>query len=186
MQCHRHATAERDNPGPPGLPVETVLQRLLLKEVYLFADGSCLGNPGPGGLGVILKYKSVKKELSCGYRQTTNNRMELLAVIRGLNALKEPCAVTVVSDSQYVRNGMTSWMKGWKDRNWVSSSRTPVKNKDLWLQLEAACQRHQVSWQWVRGHAGHPENERCDELARTAASAGPQETDKGFESPVSP
>lgn len=152
----------------------------------MFTDGSCLNNPGPGGLAAILKYQGGEKELSCGYKLTTNNRMELLAVIKGLAVLKEPCAVTVVCDSQYVKNGMTFWLKKWKNRSWITSSGSPVKNKDLWMQLEAACQKHQIRWQWIKGHSGHPENERCDELARAAALKKPRETDEGFESPVLP
>ncbi|MGN0893853.1 MAG: ribonuclease HI [Succinivibrio sp.] len=151
-----------------------------MKDVLIFTDGSCLGNPGPGGYGAILKYGAHTKELSCGYQNTTNNRMELLAVIVALSALKEPCNVTITTDSQYVKNGMTSWLSGWKKNNWLSSTRKPVKNKDLWQQLDAQCARHQITFKWVKGHAGHPENERCDELARTAALGDNKSLDEGF------
>ena len=151
-----------------------------MKEVALFTDGSCLGNPGPGGYGAILKYQEHVKELSQGYILTTNNRMELMAVIAGLAALKEPCLVHLTTDSQYVKNGMTSWLKGWKRNNWCTSTKQAVKNKDLWQRLDQECLRHEISWHWVKGHAGHPENERCDELARTAASGDRKLPDQGF------
>ncbi len=151
-----------------------------LKKVELFTDGSCTGNPGPGGYGVILRYKNHHKELSQGYLHTTNNRMELMAVIVGLSSLKEPCLVTITTDSQYVKNGITQWLVGWKRRGWRTSSNAAVKNQDLWQRLDEACQAHQVQWQWVRGHAGHPENERCDELARTAALGEQKIPDPGF------
>ena len=151
-----------------------------MKEVALFTDGSCLGNPGPGGYGAILKYQEHVKELSQGYILTTNNRMELMAVIVGLATLKEPCLVHLTTDSQYVKNGMTSWLKGWKRNNWRTSTKQAVKNKDLWQRLDQECARHEISWHWVKGHAGHPENERCDELARTAASGDRKLPDEGF------
>ena len=151
-----------------------------MKKINLYTDGSCLNNPGPGGYGVILKYKEHVKELSCGYLQTTNNRMEIMAVIAGLEQLKEPCSVTVTSDSQYVKNGITSWINVWKRNGWMTSNKKPVKNKDLWQRLDAACQKHLVEWEWVKGHAGHAENERCDELARAAASGEGKQEDTGF------
>ena len=151
------------------------------KNVTIFTDGSCLGNPGPGGYGAILIYKGNRKELSQGYSLTTNNRMEMLAAIVALESLKEPCDVELTTDSQYVRQGITSWLKGWKAKGWKTSNKKPVKNKDLWQRMDAANQTHQVSWKWVKGHSGHPENERCDELARTAAESGVQLEDKGFE-----
>lgn len=151
-----------------------------MKEINLYTDGSCLNNPGPGGYGVILKYKEHVKELSCGYLQTTNNRMEIMAVIVGLEQLKEPCCVTVSSDSQYVKNGITSWIKTWKRNGWMTSNKKPVKNKDLWQRLDSLCQKHLVKWEWVKGHAGHAENERCDELARAAASGEGKQEDTGF------
>jgi ribonuclease HI len=151
------------------------------KRVQIFSDGSCLGNPGPGGYGVVLVYGGHRKELSRGFRLTTNNRMELLAAIVGLQSLKQPCHVTLTSDSQYVRQGITQWIKGWKKNGWRTSSKSPVKNADLWRQLDEAAQRHEVEWKWVKGHAGHPENERCDILARTAAESRPSHTDEAYE-----
>lgn len=151
------------------------------KRVQIFSDGSCLGNPGPGGYGVVLVYGGHRKELSRGFRLTTNNRMELLAAIVGLQSLKQPCHVTLTSDSQYVRQGITQWIVGWKKNGWRTSSKSPVKNADLWRQLDEAAQRHQVEWKWVKGHAGHPENERCDILARTAAESRPSHTDEAYE-----
>ncbi|KFZ37266.1 ribonuclease H [Shewanella mangrovi] len=152
-----------------------------LKHIQIFTDGSCLGNPGPGGYGAILKYKQHIKELSKGYKLTTNNRMELLAVIVALESLKEPCKITLTSDSQYMRQGITQWIHNWKRKGWVTSNKTPVKNVDLWKRLDAACQQHQIDWQWVKGHAGHLENERCDELARTAAENKPTLEDSGYQ-----
>lgn len=140
------------------------------KEVLLFTDGSCLGNPGKGGFGVILTYGTAKKELSEGYEHTTNNRMELMAVIKGLQALKEPCAVKVFTDSKYVKDGVSAWMEKWKLNGWQTAAKTPVKNKDLWLELDRLKSLHDLSWEWVKGHAGHPENEHCDLLARLAAN----------------
>ena len=151
-----------------------------MKEVQIFSDGSCLGNPGPGGYGVILRYKDINKELSQGYTHTTNNRMELMAVIVGLSSLKEPCKVTITTDSQYVKNGLTKWLEGWTRNHWVSSSKAPVKNKDLWQRLDKESSRDEITFCWVKGHAGHPENERCDELARTAALGDNKITDEGF------
>ena len=151
-----------------------------MKEVALFTDGSCLGNPGPGGWAAILEYKGHVKELSQGYKQTTNNRMELMAVINGLQALKEPCVVQITTDSQYVKNGMTSWLAGWKNRNWKTSTKQAVKNKDLWQILDQECTRHEIHWNWVKGHAGHTQNERCDELARNAAFGDSKISDQGF------
>lgn len=139
------------------------------KEVLLYTDGSCLGNPGPGGYGAVLKYKQYVKELSQGYRLTTNNRMELLAVIAGLSALTESCKVSITSDSMYVQKGICEWMAGWKRKGWKTASGGQVKNVELWQKLEECCAKHEVTWTWVKGHNGHPENERCDELARTAA-----------------
>lgn len=148
-----------------------------MKEVMMYSDGSCLHNPGPGGYGVILRYRGHEKELTAGYKLTTNNRMELRAVIAGLQQLKEPCRVTVCTDSQYVKNGITSWIKSWKRNGWRTSTKAPVKNQDLWQLLDQECLRHEVSWTWVKGHAGHPENERCDALARTAAQGSDLQDD---------
>ena len=138
--------------------------------VHLYTDGACKGNPGPGGWGVLLRYGRHEKELYGGEADTTNNRMELTAVIRGLEALNRPCQVTIHTDSQYVKNGMESWIHGWKKNGWKTSSKQPVKNAELWQQLDQQVARHQVSWQWVKGHAGHPENERADQLANQGAA----------------
>jgi len=136
--------------------------------VILFTDGACSGNPGPGGWGVLLRYGTHEKELSGSEPATTNNRMEMLAVINGLEALKRPAQVQIYTDSQYVMKGMTEWLAGWKRRGWKTADRQPVKNVDLWQRLETALAPHQVEWQWVRGHSGHPDNERVDQLARAA------------------
>ncbi|CZF80439.1 Ribonuclease HI [Grimontia celer] len=151
----------------------------MVKQVEIFTDGSCLGNPGPGGYGVVMRYKQHEKEMSEGFALTTNNRMELLAAIVGLASLKESCNVTLTTDSQYVRQGITQWIHNWKKRGWKTADRKPVKNADLWQRLDTETQRHTVDWQWVKGHAGHPENERCDELARTAAE-NPTGPDEGY------
>lgn len=151
------------------------------KTVAIYTDGSCLGNPGPGGYGVVLRYLQHQKEMSGGYKQTTNNRMELLAAIVGLESLTQPCDVDLTTDSQYVRLGITQWLANWKKNNWKTSQKEPVKNQDLWRRLDAACQGHKVNWHWVKGHAGHPENERCDELARVAATHQATEVDEGFQ-----
>ncbi|WP_039849839.1 ribonuclease HI [Grimontia indica] len=151
----------------------------MVKQVEIFTDGSCLGNPGPGGYGVVMRYKQHEKEMSEGFALTTNNRMELLAAIVGLASLKESCNVTLTTDSQYVRQGITQWIHNWKKRGWKTADKKPVKNADLWQRLDTETQRHTVDWQWVKGHAGHPENERCDELARTAAE-NPTGPDDGY------
>ncbi|WP_325891902.1 ribonuclease HI [Grimontia sp. NTOU-MAR1] len=151
----------------------------MVKQVEIFTDGSCLGNPGPGGYGVVMRYKQHEKEMSEGFNLTTNNRMELLAAIVGLASLKESCSVTLTTDSQYVRQGITQWIHNWKKRGWKTADKKPVKNADLWQRLDTETQRHTVDWQWVKGHAGHPENERCDELARTAAE-NPTGPDEGY------
>ena len=151
------------------------------KSVAIYTDGSCLGNPGPGGYGAILVYNQHRKELSGGFRLTTNNRMELLAAIVALESLKSACQVELTTDSQYVRLGIMQWLAGWKRNNWKTSQKQPVKNQDLWQRLDAAAAKHNVIWHWVKGHAGHPENERCDVLARTAAEAKPTEVDQAFE-----
>ncbi|WP_027253775.1 ribonuclease HI [Photobacterium halotolerans] len=151
----------------------------MTKQVEIFTDGSCLGNPGPGGYGTILRYKGHVKELNDGFFMTTNNRMELLAAIVGLASLKESCEVDLTTDSQYVRQGITQWIHNWKKRGWKTADKKPVKNADLWQQLDQETQRHQVRWHWVKGHAGHPENERCDELARQAAES-PSKDDTGY------
>ncbi|NNF76463.1 MAG: ribonuclease HI [Rhizobiales bacterium] len=137
-------------------------------EVEIFTDGACSGNPGPGGWGAILRYGDKEKELSGGAAKTTNNQMELMAAIKSLEALSRPCTVNLHTDSKYVQNGITQWMKGWIRNGWKTAAKKPVKNADLWKQLSAAVGQHDVKWHWVKGHAGHPENERADELARTA------------------
>ena len=137
-------------------------------QVEIYTDGACRGNPGPGGWGAILKYKDREKRLSGAEADTTNNRMELMAAIRALEALKRPCKVRLVTDSQYLRNGITQWLENWKRNNWRTSNRTPVKNADLWGRLDDAVSRHDVQWLWVKGHSGHAENERADALARGA------------------
>ncbi|RUM92131.1 MAG: ribonuclease HI [Thiomicrospira sp.] len=139
-----------------------------MQEVELFTDGGCRGNPGPGGWGALLRFAGVEKELKGGEMDTTNNRMELTAAIEGLKALKRPCKVTLTTDSQYVKNGITQWMTNWKKNNWKTAAKKPVKNKDLWQALDDALQPHDVTWAWVKGHSGHDENERVDELANQA------------------
>lgn len=151
------------------------------KKVAIYTDGSCLGNPGPGGFGTILLYKQHRKELSGGFRLTTNNRMELLAAIIGLESLKDRCEVELTTDSQYVRLGITQWLVSWKRNNWRTSQKQAVKNQDLWQRLDAAASKHSVNWHWVKAHNGHSENERCDELARTAATLQATAVDSNFE-----
>ncbi|MBT3557348.1 MAG: ribonuclease HI [Rhodospirillales bacterium] len=141
------------------------------KSVEMFTDGSCLGNPGPGGWGAILRFGGTEKELSGGEPITTNNRMELLATIEGLGALSRPMSVDIYTDSTYVRDGITKWIHNWKRNGWKTAARKPVKNDDLWRLLDAAMGKHDVRLHWVKGHAGHPENERADDLARAAAEA---------------
>ena len=162
-----------------------------MKHVDIFTDGSCLGNPGPGGYAAVLLFKvpstesaptkTFRKEIAQGYRLTTNNRMELLAAICALEALNQPVHATLTTDSQYVRKGITEWISNWKKRGWQTASKQPVKNADLWRRLDTATQRHKVDWKWVKGHSGHPENERCDELCRQAATDGPHLEDTGYQ-----
>jgi ribonuclease HI len=142
-----------------------------LPMVEMFTDGACRGNPGPGGWGALIRMGEHEKELSGGEAHTTNNRMELLAAIRGLEALKRPCRVALHTDSMYVRDGITKWIHGWRRNGWRTSDKKPVKNAELWQELCAAAEPHRVEWKWVRGHAGHPENERVDQLACAAADA---------------
>lgn len=151
-----------------------------MKKIKAYTDGSCLGNPGPGGYGALLIYKGHHKELSQGYRRTTNNRMELLAAVEALASLNEPCEVELTTDSQYVRQGITQWIEGWKRKGWKTASKAPVKNIDLWQRLDALNNKHRVHWHWVKGHSGHPENERVDQLARTAAESDQLLEDSGF------
>ena len=135
-------------------------------KVIIHTDGACSGNPGPGGWGAILDYNGTRKEIFSGEKETTNNRMELKAAIEALNVLKRACAVEMHVDSQYVKDGITKWIFGWKRNGWKTADKKPVKNLELWQALDEAIQRHEISWHWVKGHAGHPENERADELAR--------------------
>ncbi|MEO5625977.1 MAG: ribonuclease HI [Dokdonella sp.] len=139
------------------------------ERVEVFTDGACLGNPGPGGWGALLRFGAREKELSGGEAQTTNNRMELMAAIAALEALKRPCVVALTTDSQYVKKGVEEWMARWRANGWRTSDKKPVKNQDLWERMSAALAGHRVSWHWVKGHAGHAENERVDVLARDAA-----------------
>lgn len=134
--------------------------------VEIWTDGACSGNPGPGGWGAVLRFGKHEKELSGGEKKTTNNRMELIAAIEALNSLNRPCKVKLTTDSVYVKDGITKWLATWKARGWKTAAKKPVKNQDLWVALDKATENHQINWAWIRGHAGHPENERADELAR--------------------
>ena len=142
-----------------------------MKKVRVITDGACLGNPGPGGWAAILRYGSHKKEIFGGEPHTTNNRMELKAAIEGLRALKETCEVEVVTDSEYLKNGITSWIPNWKKRNWMTAQKKPVVNRDLWEELDNEVERHKAQWSWTKGHASHEDNNRADELASMAARA---------------
>ena len=139
-----------------------------MKTVEVFTDGGCRGNPGPGGWGAVLRFGGHERELRGSEENTTNNRMELLAAISALEAMTEPCKVILTTDSTYVKDGITRWIRNWKANGWKTAAKKPVKNKDLWERLDAECLRHQVDWRWVKGHAGHPENERADGLANLA------------------
>ena len=139
-----------------------------MTHVEIFTDGACSGNPGPGGWGAIMRTKGIEKEISGGEKDTTNNRMEMMAVIAALEALHRGCRVKITTDSQYVMKGMLEWLPGWKKRNWQTAAKKPVKNIDLWKRLEKAAETHQLEWEWVRGHQGHVENERADQLAVAA------------------
>ena len=139
------------------------------ERVHVWTDGACLGNPGPGGWGALMRWNGHERELSGGESETTNNRMELMAAIQALEALKRSCEVVLTTDSQYVRKGITEWMTNWKKNGWRTASKKPVKNAELWQRLDRARERHQVQWDWVKGHSGHPENERADELASAQA-----------------
>lgn len=152
----------------------------MLKQIEIFTDGSCLGNPGPGGYGAILRYKKVEKIFSMGYYLTTNNRMELMAAIVACEALTSPCRVLLSTDSQYVRQGITQWILNWKKCAWQTTNKQPVKNVDLWQRLDLSIQRHNITWAWVKGHDNHMENERCDALARDAAG-NPSQSDINYQ-----
>ena len=152
-----------------------------MKRVVIHTDGGCKGNPGPGGYGVVMVCGQHRKEISAGYRLTTNNRMELRAAIVALQSLREPCAVELHSDSKYLIDAVSKrWIDGWKKRGWRKADNSPVKNRDLWLELLAAMQEHRIDWRWVKGHAGHKENERCDELGNLAVRGGNLLDDAGF------
>ncbi|MDO7834856.1 ribonuclease HI [Sphingobium sp. HBC34] len=140
-----------------------------LPQVDIFTDGACKGNPGPGGWGAVLRFGETEKEISGGEAQTTNNRMEMMAAVEALNSLKKPCRVTLHTDSKYVMDGITKWIFGWQKKGWRTADNKPVKNVEIWQALVKAAAPHQVTWQWVKGHAGHPENERADALACAAA-----------------
>lgn len=142
-----------------------------MKSVTIYTDGACRGNPGPGGWGALLIYGSQRRAMHGGEPETTNNRMELCAVIEALNALKQRCAVSLYTDSTYVMKGLNEWLPNWKARGWKTASRKPVKNQDLWQALDAACQQHQIDWHWVKGHAGDPGNEEADRLANLGVDA---------------
>jgi len=140
--------------------------------VEIFTDGACSGNPGPGGWGAILRYRGAEREINGGEAATTNNRMEMMAAIQALEALRRPSRVVLYTDSKYLSDGITKWIHGWKRRGWKTAGKKPVKNKDLWQRLETVSDGHEIDWRWVKGHAGHPENERADELARNGIPAG--------------
>lgn len=148
-----------------------------MKKVMIFTDGACKGNPGPGGWGALLRMGRHEKELSGNEAETTNNRMEMTAIIKGLSALTEPCQVELYSDSKYVLDGITKWVDGWQKRGWLTASKKPVRNADLWHKLIEVAGRHDVSWNWVKGHSGHPENERVDKLASDAAEQAAMESE---------
>jgi ribonuclease HI len=145
---------------------------VLMKRIQIITDGACLGNPGPGGWACILRYNGHAKELSGAVPHTTNNRMELTAAIEGLKQLKEPCEVEVVTDSEYVKNGITKWILGWKKNGWRTAAKKPVVNQDLWVELDDLSRVHRMEWTWTKGHADHADNNRCDELATRAAREG--------------
>ena len=152
-----------------------------MKQVEIHTDGSCLGNPGPGGWAAVLRFGQHRKEISGGFAPTTNNRMEIIAVLRALELLTEPCCVDLYTDSQYVSKAIRDgWLKGWIARGWITSAKKPVKNRDLWERMAELLERHQVSFHWHKGHAGHKENERCDELARTESAKRDLPPDPGF------
>ena len=139
-----------------------------MSKVEIFTDGACKGNPGPGGWGALIRAGASEKELSGGEALTTNNRMELMAAIQALEALKRPCEVTLTTDSQYVKKGITEWLASWKRRGWKTADKKPVKNQDLWQRLDEAAHKHKIHWKWIKGHSGHEENERADQLANRA------------------
>ena len=141
---------------------------MIEKQIYIYTDGACRGNPGPGGWGAILEYREYKKEINGASSLTTNNIMELTAVIKSLELIKRPSSITITTDSTYVKNGITEWINNWKVKGWKTANKKPVKNKDLWQQLDKLTENHKITWKWVRGHTGHAGNERADELANEA------------------
>jgi len=151
------------------------------KTVEIYTDGSCLGNPGPGGYGIFMLYNGHEKEMSQGYTLTTNNRMEMLAAIVALESLTRPCEINLTTDSQYVKQGIESWVANWKKRGWKTSAKKPVKNVDLWKRLDEACNRHTITWKWVKGHSGNKYNEIVDDLARDAAGSKNLLVDEGYQ-----
>ena len=154
---------------------------LLMKKVTIHTDGACKGNPGPGGYGAVLVFGPHRKEIQAGFRHTTNNRMELRAAIAALEELREPCEVELYSDSKYLVKAINErWIQGWQRNGWTTAARQPVKNQDLWQRLALAMERHRIHWRWLKGHAGHAENERCDELANEVIRSGPLKQDEGF------
>jgi len=150
-------------------------------KVDIYTDGSCIGNPGPGGYGAVLVSGGRRKEISQGFKRTTNQRMELMAVIAALDTLKKPADIRLYTDSMYVRNGITSWVRNWVRNGWKTAGKKPVRNRDLWERLIDLADRHEIEWKWIKGHAGHRENERCDELANAASRAGDRVEDRGYE-----
>ena len=159
----------------------------MTNSIHIYTDGACKGNPGPGGYGAVLLCGGQRKELSGGFRKTTNNRMELMACVVGLQTLKQPSAVTLTSDSKYVVNAMArGWAKRWRSKGWKLSPSKPAKNSDLWKELLALCEKHTVTFLWVKGHAGHPENERCDVMAVAASELKELPADEAFETPPPP
>ncbi|EFK1572088.1 TPA: ribonuclease HI [Escherichia coli] len=183
-QAKTRKKAKNKNPPRTNPTTPVVEFNPQLKTVKIFSDGSCLKNPGgPGGYGIVLQYRGEEREFSDGFHSTTNNRMEMMGALIGLERLKYPCNVILHSDSQYLKNGMTQWMKWWKRNGWMTSDKKPVKNVDLWKRLDEAASRHNVRWKWVKGHAGHRENEICDRLAKIAAFSAadmPHKKDIGF------
>ncbi len=159
---------------PTALPLDSAFMAIKpsMPQVRIHTDGACSGNPGPGGWGALLQYGAHEKHLNGYATHTTNNRMEMLAAIHALEALKKPCRVTLITDSQYVKNGITQWLTNWKMRGWKKKDGKPVLNAELWQRLDAICAQHKIEWQWVKGHAGHPGNELADQLAREAIQAG--------------
>ena len=155
-------------------------EKTIPNTVEIYTDGSCLGNPGPGGWAAVLLHPQKTKKISGGFKNTTNNRMEMLAAINALKMLRLPCQVTLHTDSQYLQKGITQWMANWKKRNWQTAAKTPVKNKDLWQELDALLGKHEVKFKWVRGHAGNEYNEICDQLAVAAAKEKNLPPDKGY------